>query len=345
LLNGVQIMQVASASLDPLETPVAEPPLEASSAIDARSTSLPQPFKHSGWRPQRERIYRAILAGEASGWRSKRFATCGANAWVLGSKTEFQRYKVVLTCCHDRFCVPCARARAANIRANLAKHTEGRTLRFVTLTLAHTAAPLVDQLDRLYRAFRTLRGKPVWKDRVRGGVAFLELKLGNGETPWHPHLHVLIDSTFLPQHQLSSTWLDVTGDSKIVDIRLVRDVAEIDKYVTKYVTKPISANAYRDSLRLNQAIAALSGRRMFITFGDCRNWRLTEPADPSAWTLIASETELRERALDGDTFAEQLLDRIAAFIYGHDDAEFVIDRTISCRPPPAATPDAQLRLW
>lgn len=331
--------------LDPLETPVTEKSLQALSEQDASSKILPQPFKHSGWRSQRQRIHDVLVAVEASGWRSRRFATCGAQAWVLRHKDQDSLFRIVLTCCHDRFCVPCARARAFNIRQNLAKHTAGKTLRFLTLTLKHTDQPLDQQLDRLYRAFRALRATSLWRERVRGGVAFLEVKLSESDKKWHPHLHCLIDSTFLPKHQISSAWLDATGDSEIIDIRLVRDTAEVDKYITKYVTKPTSPNVLRDAVRLAEVIKALMHRRMFITFGQCRNWKLTEAADPSKWTLLYHEVQLREKANDGDPFAQELLDRIAAFIYGQDEQEFVLELSILSQPPPAATIDAQLRLF
>jgi hypothetical protein len=339
-------MDVATApSLDPLELPVTEKALDASSCQDAPLPNLPQPFKHTGWRPQRERIYRALQAADVGRWRARRFATCGAQAWILAHREDPERYKIVLTCCHDRFCVPCARARAFNIRANLAKHTEGLTLRFVTLTMAHSDHTLDHQLDRLYRAFRSLRATPLWRDRVRGGVAFLEVKLSEVDNRWHPHFHCLIDSTFLPQQLLSSTWLDVTSDSKIVDIRLVRDPAEVDKYITKYVTKPASANTFRDPLRLDELVKALAHRRLFITFGECRRWRLTAPADPTDWTLLYHEAELREKAHEGDELAQAMMDRIIAFLFGQEEPEFSLPRRDFGRGPPSATPDAQLTLW
>jgi hypothetical protein len=334
-----------STSLDTLEFPVSPRPADASSAENREGKPLPQPFKHRGWAAYRDRIYRAIQQTEVTDSRSRRFAGCGAHVWVLMSRDDADVFKVVLGCCHDRFCLPCSRARAATIRANLCEHTEGMKLRFLTLTLAHTDQPLGAQLDRLFAAFKRLRSKALWKERVRGGVAFLEVKRSERTGRWHPHFHVLLDSDFLPQATISALWLDVTGDSRIVDIRLVRGQHDVANYVTKYVTKPIQAATVRDREGLIEAVKALSGRRMFIAFGTWRTWKLTQTADPSKWHLYAHESEIFERAHDGDPLAMAIVERITAFLYGDDDAEFRIPITEWLRGPPTQYVDRQMMLF
>ena len=334
-----------SASLDTLEIPVADSPATASSSHAPDDWTLPQPFKHRGWKPYRDRIYRTLIALDVSPARRRRFAGCGSSVWLLVNREDPALFKVVYSSCHDRFCLPCSRARATNIRNNLANYTQGLKLRFVTLTLAHTSQPLAVQLDRLVRAFKSLRGTPLWRQRVRGGVAFLEVKLSDRTGCWHPHFHVLIDSNFLPQSVLSALWLDVTGDSKIVDIRLVRGQEEVAQYVTKYVTKPLSGTVLRDAATTVEAVSALHNRRLFIAFGGWVKWKLTQNADPKTWDLFAHESELFQRSKDGDPFADAIIQHVLAFFYADGDSEFRVEHVPLSTGPPAGAESRQRTLW
>jgi hypothetical protein len=333
------------SSLDPLEIPVPEPSASPSPDSVPANYSLPQPFKHRGWQPYRLKIWQAIRDIEVSTSRSRRFAGCGAHVWVLHHREDPDLYRIVLTSCHDRFCLPCSRARAATIRANLAEHTAGMRLRFLTLTLAHRDEPLSSQLDRLTRAFKSLRGTGLWKERVRGGVAFLEVKKSDRTGRWHPHYHVVLDSDYLPQNVLSKLWLEVTGDSSIVDIRLVRDPEEVQKYVTKYVTKPIPAAVVRDPETLREAVQALGNRRMFIAFGAWRTWKLTQQADPTCWALYDHHSKISERADLGDPHAQAIIDAIVGFLYADAEPEFRVPLHLIERAPPGTGGSTQLVLW
>lgn len=334
-----------SASLDTLEIPVINNTADASCEHPPDDWRLPQPFKHRGWKPYRDRIYRTLIALDVSPARRSRFAGCGSSVWLLVHREDPSMFKVVYSSCHDRFCLPCSRARATNIRNNLAVATAGMRLRFLTLTLAHTSQPLAAQLDRLVAAFKKLRGTPLWKQRVRGGVAFLEVKLSDRTGRWHPHFHVLVDSDFLPQSVLSALWLDATGDSKIVDIRLVRDPEEISRYVTKYVTKPLSASVLRDAATTVEAVAALHNRRLFISFGAWTKWKLTQNADPKSWDLFAHESELFQRSRDGDTFASAIIEHVLAFFYAEGASEFRVEYVPIAHSPPAGSESRQKTLW
>lgn len=54
------------------------------------------------------------------------------------------------------------------------------------------------------------------------------------------HIHLVINSEFIPQRELSNIWKTVTGDSFIVDIRKVnmgRNPKAVAAYITKYLAK------------------------------------------------------------------------------------------------------------
>lgn len=53
------------------------------------------------------------------------------------------------------------------------------------------------------------------------------------------HLHIIVDADYIPQSVLSSLWLQITGNSKVVDIRQVNldDISQVDSYLAKYISK------------------------------------------------------------------------------------------------------------
>lgn len=339
----VERLPAASSSLDPPEFAVGGSRAPSSCVDAGELPTLPEPFKHSGWRRYRQRIWQALNEAGVRESRLKAFSRCGAQVWILAHKTEPDRYKIVLGTCHDRFCLPCARMRAANIRDNLQAALTTETLRFVTLTLAHTKAELAGQIARLYRAFRDLRATAWWQERVDGGAAFLEVTRNAATGMWHPHFHVLVAGRYLPQHQLSQLWFEATGDSCIVDVRAVRDRQEVAKYVTKYVTKPLSSNVFDDLAVLVEVVQALEGRRMLVTFGAWRKWHLTASPSTDEWTLYAHESQLWQRLNEGDPFARTLADAVLEFLYAEGDNDVHLQRPlVQTRPPPPTDPQLDL---
>lgn len=235
---------------------------------DDFAPSLPNEarFRHSGWATKRHRIYRALLATGQSCRRVANFADCGNTLWLHRDGTE-----LALTCnkCHDRLCDPCQRERQAAVQEGilLRCHEATGNLRFVTLTLKHSATPLGLQIDRLISSFKLLRRHPDVASAMLGGVWFLEVKLDKAGNLWHPHLHCIIEGTFLHKRELSRAWYQTTGDSYIVDIRQVDDVADRARYVTKYSTKPLHSAVTHDHEKLCEFCTAIKGKRLYQCFG------------------------------------------------------------------------------
>jgi len=209
--------------------------------------------------------------------------------------------------CHDRFCKPCGNERSRVIAHNVRAHLADRTARFLTLTLRAQHEPLADACTRLTRSFARLRSRALWKTAVTGGVAFLEIKRAANADRWHAHLHVIIEGKYIPKDRLSKLWKHVTGDSFIVDIKLVKNVDQVAKYVTKYASKPLDPSLTRSPDDLLEAIHALHNRRLCITFGDWRGVDLTAPVDDGEWDAIAPLASLLTKAASGDPEARRII--------------------------------------
>jgi hypothetical protein len=178
------------------------------------------------------------------------------------------------------------------------------------LTLRSTDAPLRDELDRLYNAFKRLRSSRWWKGLVLGGVAFLELTYNDKRRQWHPHLHLIVQGRYVPHADLSREWHKRTGDSFIVDVRAVRSNDEVTSYVTKYVSKTAVPDTHLADRLLDEWCEALESRKLCLCWGSFRAFRLLQrkPSDGS-WETIGSLHGMLDRIDAGDDYTYALLER------------------------------------
>lgn len=277
------------------------------------ATELEETFRHSGWAARRQQVADAFVRCRLPPARIDRFACCGANCMVEYSQGQ-QRYRIRGSYCHDRLCVPCARARgmraATAIRLCMKDCAD---LKFVTFTLKHLLNDSLSELiDRLRNAFALLRHRPVWKDNVTAGAVVLEVK--RTKDGWHPHLHCLVRSGFIPQAELQRVWLQCTGDSFIVDIRdadPVRANEELTSYLVKYVSKPAGDDVFREQHLLDEFIIAMKGQRVVNFLGDWRSCEKSlEERDEHLvddWVPVGSLHGWLVRRMNGDPIAECLL--------------------------------------
>lgn len=325
---------VLSTPLDSIETPV-EPSSAPALWDDAPALyELRDVFRHSGWRRQRQLIFDAFLDLTRSDYRIEvsadspraytfrpavmqfsrieSFRTCGTGSWILRHANDATRFRIVPDHCHDRWCIPCATARRNTIRKNLDRLISVQPHRFLTLTIRHHEEPLSELLRRLYSGFRRLRQRQLWKDRVGGGVAFLEIGFNSETRSWHPHLHCVLEGNYIHRPDLTQAWLEVTGDSRAVDIKIVRNRSHVVDYVSKYATKPIPPAAVEDAAALREAVGALTGRRFLIQFGTWKRWKLLDAKTDQDWTLYCHEDDLRYLATSDDPLAENVLAMLSA---------------------------------
>lgn len=274
--------------------------------------NLAQTFRHSGWRPLRNRVYRALQRTDQPPSRRAAFYDCGSHSYVLKSDDTPPRYRIAGSACHDRFCVPCANERARRIAANVIEHIGSTRTRLVTLTVREGADGLAPALDHLLNSFRALRKLPWWSTRVTGGVGFVELKWNEYPGRWHPHLHLLVHGKYLPHKELSAHWHRVTGGSFIVHVTTAGGADAIARYAAKYASKPLNPSFSHDDDRLDEAIVALKGRRLCTTFGGWRHVLLVEPLSEDGWTHLGTLDSLIHSAACGDETARAVLNAIDA---------------------------------
>jgi len=271
-----------------------------------RSDDPPVTFRHSGWARHRKVIRKALEDAGTSARRLLDFDLCGSDPWVARSKTDPDKFTVLVHTCKSRWCIPCARSRGNTITRNLTKLLDEQPYLFVTFTLKHTYDPLAKQLDRLYESFRELRKHPFWKTQVAGGAAVCEVQYNTIERQWHPHLHVVIQARYLYWKTLRELWFKITGDSYIVDIQKGNNHKNAAYYLASYVAKPVPKELQQRPDLLSQLIVAFKGRRLVNTFGTWRGFRLAKPLEPNDWeSLCPLDVMLARRAAGDREAAEQ----------------------------------------
>jgi len=128
----------------------------------------------------------------------KKFGICG-NPLRLRCQS-CQHLHLTEQRCRRKWCPVCSRKIATERSLKYAAAVDSMQWPlFVTLTMPNISElgdPLGDNAVRgLRRAFGKLRHRKLWSQRVKGGVASIEVtNTGNG---WHPHLHAILDCQWL----------------------------------------------------------------------------------------------------------------------------------------------------
>lgn len=191
--------------------------------------------------------------------------------------------------------------------------------RFVTLTLRHRVETLTEMMSRLGDAVRKLRRTDAWRSRVTAGVCATEVTWNERDGTWHAHVHLIVDGEFLPQRMLSKLWLEVTGDSMIVDVRAVPDRRRAVDYVARYIAKPSGLHEWPPERVLEFADATRS-RRFLNTFGAARKVKVDDDSlgqEKASVERICSVARVARHAAAGDARAQhavELLRRLELFV-------------------------------
>ena len=170
-------------------------------------------------------------------------------------------YKVLIRC-GDRTCPECRSRDYFRIFPMFKTFLATKfRLRLITLTLRYRKDILLkERVIRLRASFKKLLRQ--YRSEMTGGFYSIEAK--KTEEGWNVHLHILAEGKFIPQKALSDSWLAITGDSPIVDIRACWSAVSGFKYILKYLLKPAEVGDCKDEY--NEAFARV---RMVSAFG---NW-------------------------------------------------------------------------
>lgn len=229
--------------------------------------------------------------------RSWNLQDCRTRAWFI-RHTETGQVSVVANHCGLRWCPLCAQARSNYIRHSLSEWlSHADHPKFLTLTLKHSSADLVNQVTRLYDSFRNLRRSKDFKKLVTGGVWFFQLCRNAQRGEWHPHLHCIVTGRYIPYQYLRKRWLEITGDSDVVDIRIITDPERVASEVARYASRPAQLSNFGMKLSL-ELYDTMHGRTLCGKWGRYTKVELSVKRNPDMkdWEKIGSWSVVTEYA-------------------------------------------------
>ena len=271
---------------------------EGGPLLDGKETS--EPLKHSttyrdfavsGCKPLMlaTRETYANLPDELSAGRLHNFDVCRTHAWFVQHKIT-GKVRVASSRCGFRWCPLCIKTRRYVITQAVSAWLKSKKRpKFLTLTLKHSESSLTEQIDNLYKFFKTLRRRPWFKKRLYGGIWFFQVKKSESDELWHPHLHIVFDGRYLDHDELKQYWREITHTSSIVDIRAIKCPAKAAKYVARYAAAPCNLSDL-DIARRVEIVLALHSRRICGTFGNAKVIKLSPgpPPDAEEWQYVGS---------------------------------------------------------
>lgn len=186
--------------------------------------------------------------------------------------------------CRQRLCPLCAGARSRLLTERFdSTIQEMKDPRILVLTVKHTPDPLRKVIANLKIWFAKLRRTPLWRSTVERGAYTIEVKRGDGDHQWHPHIHSVFHGKFLPWQQLRSAWHTITSGSEIVWLKPVTNIQSVARELAKYVSKPFAMDCF-SQVDIREFFWATRGLRMFNRFG--KNWpkAMLEDDPPEKWS-------------------------------------------------------------
>lgn len=229
--------------------------------------------------------------------RSWNLHECRTSAWFVRHK-ETGHVSVIANHCGLRWCPLCAQARANYIRHSVSEWLQHADHpKFLTMTLKHSKEPLFDQVAKLYASFRKLRRHRGFNKRVTGGVWFFQICRNVQRAEWHPHLHCIITGEYIPYQYLRKLWKQITGDSEVVDIRVVNEPDRVASEVARYASRPANLSSF--SLKCGMELYyAMHRKRLCGKWGLFTKVQLSVQRNPDMkdWEKIGSWSVVTEYA-------------------------------------------------
>ncbi|MBA7686404.1 hypothetical protein ES703_94851 [subsurface metagenome] len=272
-----------------------------------------------------------------------RLRSCRTGAFFMRN-SETGKIRISSQSCHLRHCPLCSKTKSLTIKNNTTEWLKtARYPKLLTFTLKHNSNPLPDQIDKLYNSFRQIRRSSLLKKKCDGGVWFFQVKKSENDGLFHPHIHCLVAGSFLPHAELSRKWLKITGDSKIVDIRPIKDPIGCAQHVARYAANPCSLKGFSLDECVEVAIA-FESRRICGTWGICRKLKLTSipEFEKGHWYRLASwSAVVINKDVDDNAKAIFNAYRKGEFLevginLDHLFSDDSQNKLLSARPPPPA---------
>lgn len=197
--------------------------------------------------------------------------------------------------CGLRWCPLCAKQRQGRIANEVSAWFEKvHKPVLLTLTLKHTTAPLKHQVYYLYKDFKKLRNRKLFRRSSKGGIWFFHIKRSRSDGCWHPHLHCLMDSDWIDKFKLSALWSKITGGSHVIHLKTVENPHNSVGHAARYSSEPcdLSTLSEQDG---QEVFFAMHGKRLCGTWGSGRKMDLRKPKDPESheWKNIGNWNEVK----------------------------------------------------
>lgn len=279
-----------------------------------RQTRFQQVLHHNHWR-DRHRIIASLMKDPVGRLQplARRLSTCGNGASIFIDPDK-SKPTAWISRCGSKLCPFCSNARSAHTRDDLIplilKHG---CQRMMVLTLRSSNLPLADQIVTLLAAFKRLRHRKLWRDKITGGIRVIEITMNEKTRQWHPHIHLLFRGQYIHQPLVKALWKEITTDSSIVFIQKVNNADGMAAELAKYIGKP-QRIATLSPTEIRQYARATKGLRMIQTFGDCHNRNLQQedkPADRPRTDHRVNLSTLIHLARNGHAAPARLLELVA----------------------------------
>jgi hypothetical protein len=195
--------------------------------------------------------------------------------------------------CEFRLCPDCGRRRSRKLQTKYLPPMKAFMLHnkvtpvHLVLTQTHRKESRKESVARIRNSFTKLTRRSFWKQYFKGGTWSLEFtKDKNGFH--HTHLHIIgFRRKFFDIELLRDEWLAVTGDSHVLHLKPILDLAAGLQEVVKYVSKPLDIRRF-GAADLKEFLG-LKNMRMFGTFGEFRDFcKGFEPSDDDATSELES---------------------------------------------------------
>ena len=225
--------------------------------------------------------------------REEALLHCRTRAWFVRNR-EDGSIRVASNACRLRWCPICAESRQNYIRHQVQEWFQtARHPKFLTLTIKHSQQDLISQIDKIYDCWRKMRKNPFFSKNCTGGIWFFQICRNSQRAEWHPHIHAIITGNYMNYRLLREIWLEYTGDSHIVDIKVIRDPKIIGEYVARYAARPLKLAGipFKEGI---EAMTALYGRRIAGSWGTGRGitFRPKKIPDPQNWEYMGGWTTI-----------------------------------------------------
>ncbi len=201
--------------------------------------------------------------------------------------------------CEFRLCPDCSRRRSRKLQNKYLPMMRGFMLHHkvtavhLVLTQTHRKENRKQSAKRIKDSLTRLQRRGFWKEHFKGGTWSLEFtKDKNGLH--HTHLHIIgFRRKFFDIELLRGEWLAATGDSHVLNLKPIEDIAAGLREVVKYVSKPLDIRRFgAEDLK---EFLGLKNMRMFGTFGEFRDFcKDFEPSDNDAAAVGDLESLARD---------------------------------------------------